>query len=73
MIGILINLFYRDCCTEQAKKPYLLHKMNSYVENLSFCPYEDILGIGTERGFVSLLVPGIILKNIFDLIKKKLD
>lgn len=44
--------------------------MNSYVENLSFCPFEDILGIGTERGFVSLLVPGNIL-DLNGFVKKK--
>ncbi|XP_077284547.1 WD repeat-containing protein 46 [Arctopsyche grandis] len=49
---------YRDFCTQQTEKPYLLHKMNAYVENMNFCPYEDVLGVGTDRGFVSLIVPG---------------
>ncbi|EFC39322.1 WD40 repeat-containing protein [Naegleria gruberi] len=42
------------------KEIYLLHKMPNHttVSDLSFCPYEDILGVGHSRGFSSLIVPG---------------
>lgn len=28
------------------------------IENLRWCPYEDILGVGHDQGFASLIVPG---------------
>ncbi|KAL1491613.1 hypothetical protein ABEB36_012185 [Hypothenemus hampei] len=49
---------YRDCCNQAAKRPYLLHKFNNPIGNFNFCPYEDVLGVATARGFTSLLVPG---------------
>ncbi|CAG9766722.1 unnamed protein product [Ceutorhynchus assimilis] len=49
---------YRDCCTEAAKRPYLRHRFNNPIGNFNFCPYEDVLGVATARGFTSLLVPG---------------
>ncbi|CAH0547540.1 unnamed protein product [Brassicogethes aeneus] len=49
---------YRDCCTNSAKKPYLRHRFVTSIESLNFCPYEDVLGVSTSRGFTSLLVPG---------------
>lgn len=43
-----------------------LHSINSYLRNVEngaissveFVPYEDVLGIGSSKGFSSLLVPG---------------
>nr|XP_033321984.1 WD repeat-containing protein 46 [Megalopta genalis] len=39
-------------------KPYLRHKADWTVTSLQFCPFEDVLGIGTMRGVSSLLIPG---------------
>ena len=41
-------------------KPYLSHRLakGAQVEDLAFCPYEDVLGTGHSAGISSLLVPG---------------
>ncbi|KFM78804.1 WD repeat-containing protein 46, partial [Stegodyphus mimosarum] len=49
---------YKDCCTQTVKAPYLRHKTTSTISDLQFCPYEDVLGIGYNSGFSSILVPG---------------
>ncbi|CAH1100101.1 unnamed protein product [Psylliodes chrysocephalus] len=49
---------YRDCCATAAKRAYLRHRFVTPISNFSFCPYEDVLGVGTASGFTSLLVPG---------------
>ncbi|XP_053988894.1 WD repeat-containing protein 46 [Hylaeus volcanicus] len=47
---------YRSSTDEM--KSYLRHKADWTVTSMQFCPYEDVLGIGTTRGVSSLLVPG---------------
>lgn len=37
---------------------YLRHSEVSHINSLQFVPYEDILGIGTHKGFSSIIVPG---------------
>ncbi|CAH0720636.1 unnamed protein product, partial [Brenthis ino] len=49
---------YSNCCSQTADKPYLRHRMGKSINNFKFCPYEDILGVGTSRGFTSIIVPG---------------
>lgn len=39
-------------------KPYIRHRADWTVTSMQFCPYEDILGIGTTKGVSSLLIPG---------------
>ena len=50
--------------------PYLRHKFNKNgplvrIEDIHFCPFEDILGVGHSNGFSSLIVPGIIVIVFF--------
>lgn len=41
------------------KNVYLKHRItNVSIQNLQFCPYEDVLGIGHGSGVSSILVPG---------------
>ncbi|CAL7947822.1 unnamed protein product [Xylocopa violacea] len=44
--------------SEEEIKPYMRHRADWTISSMQFCPYEDVLGIGTVRGFSSLLVPG---------------
>ena len=38
---------------------YLRNRMNNAaIQNLQFCPFEDVLGVGHANGISSLLVPG---------------
>uniref|UniRef100_A0A182QCB0 BING4 C-terminal domain-containing protein n=1 Tax=Anopheles farauti TaxID=69004 RepID=A0A182QCB0_9DIPT len=44
--------------SEDKMKPYIRHRTNGAISSVRFCPYEDILGVGTAKGFCSLIVPG---------------
>ncbi|XP_043605780.1 WD repeat-containing protein 46 [Bombus pyrosoma] len=39
-------------------KPYLRHRTKTSVTSMQFCPYEDVLGVGTMNEVSSLLIPG---------------
>lgn len=44
---------------EKVQSPYLTWgKEGKRVERVRWCPYEDVLGIGHDQGFSSILVPG---------------
>lgn len=49
---------YNDCCVKSTVNPYLRHRLSASIGNHSFCPYEDVLGVATSKGFVSVIVPG---------------
>jgi len=43
---------------EKCEKPYASHTIPTQIRSISFCPFEDVLGIGSKQGFSSILVPG---------------
>ncbi|KUI55344.1 putative U3 small nucleolar RNA-associated protein 7 [Cytospora mali] len=44
---------------EKVQSPYLTWgKEGKQVERVRWCPFEDVLGIGHDQGFSSILVPG---------------
>ncbi len=49
---------YKDCCTKAVEHPYLTHRVHRSVSDMSFVPFEDVMGIGHEAGFASILSPG---------------
>ncbi|XP_038063654.1 WD repeat-containing protein 46-like [Patiria miniata] len=49
---------YKDCCTTTIDKPYMRHTLGCPISGLSFCPYEDVLGVTHSKGYASLLLPG---------------
>lgn len=49
---------YANTLIENKTAPYLRHKVDDFIHDLRFCPFEDILGVSTGKGFTSLLVPG---------------
>ncbi|XP_013146049.1 PREDICTED: WD repeat-containing protein 46 [Papilio polytes] len=56
-LGDVVEI-YNNCCSQTTVKPYLRHRMAKSISNFKFCPYEDVLGIGTSGGFTSIIVPG---------------
>ncbi|CAK1556099.1 unnamed protein product [Leptosia nina] len=56
-LGEVVEI-YSNCCTQTVEAPYMRHKMSKSICNFKFCPYEDVLGIGTSGGFSSIIVPG---------------
>ncbi|XP_045491597.1 WD repeat-containing protein 46 [Colias croceus] len=56
-LGDIVEI-YDNCCTQTTDKAYMRHKMARTISNFKFCPYEDVLGIGTSKGFTSIIVPG---------------
>eukprot|EP01028_Stygiella_incarcerata_P013265 TRINITY_DN81750_c0_g1_i1.p1 TRINITY_DN81750_c0_g1~~TRINITY_DN81750_c0_g1_i1.p1 ORF type:complete len:534 (+),score=162.07 TRINITY_DN81750_c0_g1_i1:92-1693(+) len=51
---------WKDSLQQKQKNPYMRHDMRSgnVVQDMSFCPFEDFLGIGHSNGYSSMIVPG---------------
>lgn len=49
---------YEECCTKTVTHAYMRHNIARTINNLAFCPFEDVLGAGHDGGFSSLLIPG---------------
>lgn len=51
---------WKNFVHEEAKEPYMLYQLpdGGSIRSIQFCPFEDILGIGHDLGFCSILVPG---------------
>ncbi|OLL25722.1 putative U3 small nucleolar RNA-associated protein 7 [Neolecta irregularis DAH-3] len=50
---------WRDAFKTKQQAPYMQHlNPGSSIVDIKFCPFEDILGFGHEKGFSSLLIPG---------------
>ncbi|XP_015791106.1 WD repeat-containing protein 46-like [Tetranychus urticae] len=55
--GNIVQIF-KDSWNTELKEPYLRSKSNGLIKSIKFCNFEDVLGIGHENGFSSILVPG---------------
>ena len=71
LLGVSVNNsveIYKDCCTKSVDHPYMRHRVFKTVTDISFAPFEDVLGIGHGAGFSSILVPGSGIAN-FDALE----
>jgi U3 small nucleolar RNA-associated protein 7 len=39
------------------------HERGSSINKVQFCPFEDVLGVGHQKGFTSLIIPGASASN----------
>ena len=56
--GSVVDIYENTKYKKLSSKPYLQHHCDTFIKNLDFCNYEDILGIGHASGFSSIIVPG---------------
>ncbi|ODV90781.1 hypothetical protein CANCADRAFT_2507 [Tortispora caseinolytica NRRL Y-17796] len=50
---------WKDALKSKEKSPYMTHlNPGSAISDVRFCPFEDVLGFGSDSGFESLIVPG---------------
>ncbi|VDM95529.1 unnamed protein product [Thelazia callipaeda] len=55
---LLVLLILNDAHLGTTTAPYMSHQCTGFVSDIQFCPFEDVLGIGHQQGFTSMLVPG---------------
>jgi len=56
--GPHVNI-WKDAFKEKQKSPYMSHLQPSCsIKTVKFCPFEDILGLGHDKGFSSIVIPG---------------
>lgn len=56
--GSTVSIYKNVLETDKEITPYLTHNVGHIVNNVYFCNFEDVLGVGHQGGFTSLLVPG---------------
>ncbi|ODV83110.1 hypothetical protein CANARDRAFT_30333 [[Candida] arabinofermentans NRRL YB-2248] len=50
---------WNNCFKKKQNSPYMNHMIpSSQIQNTKFVPFEDLLGIGHNNGFESIIVPG---------------
>ncbi|KAI8366692.1 WD40-repeat-containing domain protein [Radiomyces spectabilis] len=50
---------WKDAFLTKQESPYMNHlQPSSAIFDVQFCPYEDVLGFGHEKGISSIVVPG---------------
>ncbi|KAK9477142.1 WD40-repeat-containing domain protein [Lipomyces japonicus] len=50
---------WKDAFKTKQKSPYMTHlNPGSTINDIRFCPFDDLLGLGHDEGFTSLIVPG---------------
>ncbi|KAJ3155018.1 Small subunit (SSU) processome component [Geranomyces variabilis] len=50
---------WKDAFRTKQKEPYVSHlSAGNTIQDIAFCPYEDVLGIGHSGGISSVVVPG---------------
>ncbi|RHZ66991.1 hypothetical protein Glove_303g85 [Diversispora epigaea] len=59
---------WKDAFKTKQKSPYMNHlQEGTQIQDINFCPYEDVLGIGHSNGISSILIPGSGEPNIDSL------
>lgn len=56
--GTYVNIYKNAYDSNEELTPYLRHNVGHIVNDVYFCNFEDVVGVGHQNGFTSLLVPG---------------